>query len=499
MWEGYFVVKNIKRKGFIMYIKEQLIYGENPITQYLPEIDEKDLYGIMFLISNLGTKFLRHRRDYRCMSLDQQLRYSLFTQYNWRNNINNKEHPFNKLFIKEIKGNSKEHITNGYRPSGLLLNAYVQWAKNNVFYDLIEVGKEKKIMTKCKELNNYDYEDNDNTVKFTEEIDIDILHIEDEFKRLFNELIPIEIQENKNLTQEDCANFTQEDCAKILYILIPLHRFYNSIVKNNNKLKIQYKQVTSGRYYSTGEYSIHSLKREARKIILNDYNEYDISVSAPLLLSQIYKEITGEKVPSTIKDFIINKKMIREIFAQKYGISLDKSKEFFTSLFFGSRLLSNDNTGRSAATVSLGKKIVNSILLDKTSYEYLLYKDIHKLFDVISNHYRKIDKTKVVGYNGHTLKLNEWKKSSVVAHLYQSLESKVLDSMIKFYTTKTNDYNYVRVHDCLYTKKEIDTAELYQFIKKETGIDTLFVNPERKQLPDDELYKMMNFSSLKKK
>ena len=67
------------------------------------------------------------------------------------------------------------------------------------------------------------------------------------------------------------------------------------------------------------------------------------------------------------------------------------------------------------------------------------------------------------------------------------------------YTTKTNDYNYVRVHDCLYTKKEIDTAELYQFIKKETGIDTLFVNPERKQLPDDELYKMMNFSSLKKK
>lgn len=57
-------------------------------------------------------------------------------------------------------------------------------------------------------------------------------------------------------------------------------------------------------------------------------------------------------------------------------------------------------------------------------------------------------------------------KSSVVAHLYQSLESKVLDSMIKFYTTKTNDYNYVRVHDCLYTKKEIDTAELASTIKK---------------------------------
>ena len=128
----------------------------------------------------------------------------------------------------------------------------------------------------------------------------------------------------------------------------------------------------------------------------------------------------------------------------------------------------------------------------KTSYEYLLYKDVNKLFDVISNHYKGIDKKKVIGFNNHTLELKKWKKSSVVAHLYQSLESVVLDSMIKFYTTTTNDFNYVRVHDCLYTKKEIDESELYYFIKKDTEIDALFKEPIFKQYSDEKLYKMMN-------
>ena len=60
----------------------------------------------------------------------------------------------------------------------------------------------------------------------------------------------------------------------------PLKKIYYYILENNNKLKIHYKQSNSGRYYSIGEYSIHSLKKEVRNIILNDYNEYDISVSA---------------------------------------------------------------------------------------------------------------------------------------------------------------------------------------------------------------------------
>lgn len=478
-----------------MKIKKNLLYGDNPITDYLLKIEEKDLNGIMFLISNLTTGFYEHKFDRNCMSIDRDMRYSLFGQYNWRVKIDkDKDHIFHKLFVKKIEGNSYQRVTDGYEPTPLLIDAYIKWVSKNPYYELIKVS-DIAVVSKGQNIDTYDeiclYTDERNDVVckykniFTEEIEIEALYILENINELFK---PIEEYVNKGVIEPN-----KELYELIRYKIVPLRDFYNSIVENNHKLKITYGQTTSGRYYSIGHLSVHSLKKEVRNIILNGYNEYDISVSAPLLLSQIYKKITNEKVPSTIKDFIINKKRIREIFAEKYGVSLDKSKEFFTSLFFGSKLISNDFKFNSAVTQSLGIDIVNSILSDKSSYEYLLYKDVTKLFDVISNHYKKIDNRKVKGFNNHTLELKKWKKSSVVAHLYQSLESEVLDSMIKFYTTTTNDFNYVRVHDCLYTKVEINESELYRFIKIETGIDTLFRDPTSKQLCDNELYRMMNF------
>lgn len=477
-----------------MNIMKQLIDGNHPITEYLPKInDKKDLNGIMYLISNLSTRFYEHKFDKNCMSIDRDMRYSLFGQYNWRNNISdNKDHIFHKLFVKKIEGNSFNKATDGYEPTALLIDSYIKWSSKNPYYELIVVDN-KPIITKNKEIvsdDNFGILESDKISSignykrsFEEEIEINIGFIEYKLNELFKPL--------NEYIKQDTKEPNQELYDLLKYKIIPLQKFSNSIKNNENKLKITYGQTTSGRYYSIGNLSIHSLKKEVRNIILNDYNEYDICVSAPLLLSQIYKNITNEKVPSTIKDFIINKKRIREIFAQKYNISLDKSKEFFTSLFFGSRLIKNDFKFNSAVTQSLGIDVVNLILSDKTSYEYLLYKDVHKLFDVISNHYKKIDNTKVVGFNNHILELKKWNKSKVVSHLYQSLESVILDSMIKFYTTTTNDFNYVRVHDCIYTKKEINESKLYHFIKEETGIDTLFKEPISKQLDDDELYEMM--------
>lgn len=464
-----------------MKIKKNLLYGENPITNYLPEIEKKDINGIMYLISNISNRFLEHKSDSNCLSISREMKYDLFGQNRWRNEIkNNFEHIFHKLFRLKIIGNNIDKVTNGYEPTKLLIDSYCKWLSHNSTYELIEVNK-KQIKVKNTQLNDEDELRSD----FYEEIEINIEYIKN---KLIEYWEPVQKYLDKKTTESDVELY-----KLVKYKIEPLKKIYYYILENNNKLKIHYKQSNSGRYYSIGEYSIHSLKKEVRNIILNDYNEYDICVSAPLLLSQIYKNITNEKVPSTIKDFIINKKRIREIFAEKYCISVDKSKEFFTSLFFRSKLVCNDFKFNSSLTKSLGMDVVNYILSDKTSYEYLLYKDVNKLFDVISNYYKKIDNKKVIGFNNHTLELEKWKKSSVVAHLYQSLESVVLDSMIKFYTTTTNDFNYVRVHDCIYTKKEINETELYHFIKKETGVDTLFKEPFSKQLPNEKLYKIMNF------
>lgn len=464
-----------------MKIKKNLLYGNNPITDYLPKIQQEDINGIMYLISNISNRFLEHKFDSNCLSINKELKYDLFGQNRWRQKINkDSKHIFHKLFQLKFNGNNFNNATNGYEATKLLIDAYYKWLSHNPTYELIEVNKQQ-ISVKNIQINDEDELRSD----FYEEIEINIEYIKNKFVEYWE---PVQKYLDKETTESDAELY-----ELVKYKIEPLRKIYYYILENNNKLKIHYKQSNSGRYYSVGEYSIHSLKKEVRNIILNDYNEYDISVSAPLLLSQIYKNITNEKVPSTIKDFIINKKRIREIFAEKHSISLDKSKEFFTSLFFGSKLISNDFKFNSAVTQSLGIDVVNSILSDKTSYEYLLYKDVHKLFDVLSNHYKKIDKKKVIAFNKRTLELEKWNKSKVVAHLYQSLESLVLDSMINFYTTTTNDFNYVRVHDCLYTKKEIDESELYHFIKKDTEIDTLFKEPTSKQLSDRELYEMMNF------
>ena len=452
-----------------MKIKKQLIISDNPITDYLPKIEQIDLYPTMYLISNLSNRFLEHKLDSNCISIDKDMKYDLYGQYRWRTKIyNNNEHIFNQLFTERIQGNSHQKITNGYEPTKLLIDSYLKWLEKNPRYDLIEIND---INIKVKGIEMID--NVETRSDFYEEIEINVEPIKD----YFNEIMKSNIITHNDLTQK----------------ILPTHSFYNYIVENDNKLKIHYKQVNSGRYYSVGQYSIHSLKKEVRNVILNDYHEYDISVSSPLLLSQIYKEISGDtKVFETISYFIKNKKRIREIFSEKYNITLEQSKTFFTSLFFGSRLQENDFYYHSSVTRTLDKDVVNYILSDTTSYEYLLYQDVKKLFKVISEHYKKIDKTKVIGYNNHTLELEKWKSESVVSHLYQSLESVILESMIKFYTQTTNDYNYVRVHDCLYTKQEISEYDLYHFIKKDTTFDTLFKDPTSKQSSDLEIYQRMN-------
>ncbi|MCT7584717.1 hypothetical protein N5U55_11475 [Aliarcobacter butzleri] len=356
-----------------MKIKKNLLYGDNPITNYLPEIEKEDINGIMYLISNLSNRFLEHKFDNNCLSISKDMKYDLFSQNRWRQIIDKKpEHVFHKLFQLRFYGNNLNQATNGYQITKLLIDSYCKWLSYNPTYELIEVNK-KQVRIKDIQI---DEEVDETKSNFYEEVEINIEYIK---KKLIEYWEPVQKYLDKETVEADAELF-----KFIKYKIEPLRKMYYYISENNNKLKIYYRQSHSGRYYSIGEYSIQSLKKEVRNIILNDYNEYDISVSAPLLLSQIYKSITNENIPSTIKYFIINKKRIREIFAEKYNISLDKSKEFFTSLFFGSKLLSNDFKYNSAVTKSLGIDIVNLILSDKTTYEYQLYKDIKKLFDVIS-------------------------------------------------------------------------------------------------------------------
>ncbi len=195
-----------------MYIMKQLIDGNHPITQYLPKIIDKDLNGIMYLISNLSTRFYEHKFDKNCMSMDRDMRYSLFGQYNWRNNIrNNEDHIFHKLFVKKIEGNSFNKATDGYEPTPLLIDSYIKWLSKNPYYELIEVNN-KPIITKNKKIVSADNFGNLESDKissignykrsFEEEIEINIDFIENKFNELFKPLNEYIKQDTKEQNQE---------------------------------------------------------------------------------------------------------------------------------------------------------------------------------------------------------------------------------------------------------------------------------------------------------
>lgn len=268
-----------------MKIKKNLLYGDNPITNFLPKIEEKDINGIMYLISNISNRFLEHKFDSCCLSISKEMKYDLFGQNRWRQKIDkNCEHIFHKLFKLKFIGNNLNNATNGYEPTKLLIDSYYKWLSYNPTFELIEMNKQQ-IRIKDIQLNDEVELRSD----FYEEIEINLEHIKNKLVEYWE---PVQKYLDKKTTEPDAELY-----ELVKYKIEPLRKIYYYILENNNKLKIHYKQSNSGRYYSVGEYSIHSLKKEVRNIILNDYNEYDISVSAPLLLSQIYKNrLNGKKL-----------------------------------------------------------------------------------------------------------------------------------------------------------------------------------------------------------
>lgn len=129
-----------------MKIKKSLLYSVNPITNYLPKIHKKDFNGILFLISNIDSRFFEHKYDSTCLSLSQEMRYSLFGQNRWRIIYNDKSHLFHKLFKQQITGNSYQKITNGYKVTKYLISIYHKFLQSNEDYPCEYISLDDKIV-----------------------------------------------------------------------------------------------------------------------------------------------------------------------------------------------------------------------------------------------------------------------------------------------------------------------------------------------------------------
>lgn len=497
-----------------MKVLTALRYSKHPITDFLPfELnqdygrDDRHLDPILWLITQMHNGFLTHNHTncIDCIYISQDMLTSLFTESQWykvKNNIStNKDHPFHKLFEIQYNGSSgqgtNQAFYSAYRASKLLQNAYLNWFRANIHTDFYEYYKGyNKPISKGKRRKSPDvFLNKKDKVKFLEEDTTDYN---------ISEIVEVDTSKADSYLLEQLTNNTKLE-TKDINKLLRLKHIIAYVKNNNNQLEIRYKTADSGRFYSVGFNNILAIRKEARKALFHNYHEYDIESAAPLLLAQEYKKITGdERVPLSIGAFIRNKKIIREEFALKYDISLEESKRFFTSLFFGAEAQPWDEKEKTSLTKTVSIKNIKSIINQK-GYIYRILKETKLLFKTIAKHHKRKNKNgdyeDIVGHGNNILKpdsmktkkgIKRWSDKKVTAHIYQSIESEILKTMIEYYTTTTKDRNYIRVHDCMYTKEPIDTSKLYKYIKSKTGYDTLFKRPVSKEWSREDIRILLN-------
>ena len=102
------------------------------------------------------------------------------------------------------------------------------------------------------------------------------------------------------------------------------------------------------------------------------------------------------------------------------------------------------------------------------------------------NEVKKITCWSVINDCGNKMEFEgRWNNAKVTAHVYQGLESKILNTCIDYYKSKHDDTSYLLIHDGFYSQHELNTKDLEKIILDKTGLSVYF--EPRKQTLDIEI------------
>ncbi|MDP3588894.1 MAG: hypothetical protein Q8R58_12675 [Sulfuricurvum sp.] len=462
-------------------IYNTLIDGENPLSNFIPELtitsssskhDKRTVDAILYLVTNLGNSFFRHQEFEECLNLSRETLYELFGEYYYRNTIkSDDDHVFNKLFRRWHRGNSIDGLGNSaYGTTDYFDKAYLQWliANENQSLSLIDTDIE--------------IDDTDDADMFSHVfVDIDAIkhRMSGNYLQLrewLSQIIQCEYLDAMNDDEVyDVAKIIQENESirkEIVYEISALKHILAQTT-DGNRLKIKYKTSDAGRYYGFGKFNLQSIKKDIRKVVLNNYHSYDIESAAPVILAQIYTRITGKPTPKSIQYYIDNKKAFRVALALYLVRSMDKAKMIFNMLFFGARTNENDIFHKTSISKLIGDKLNHALLNNR--YFKPLVRDIKMMFKTIGDYYKnnhsvEVGKKWIIQNDkGREIELDKWDNGKVVAHVYQGIESIILDTCIDYYKSKHDDASYLLIHDGFYALHELNVADLEQCIFNETG------------------------------
>ena len=445
--------------------------------------------GVIALLSNLFNPAYEHKET-NDISFNHTLLESLFGREKIEGKFQNKwqqpNHLFSKVFTLEKVGNSIEKVTSSYKADIFIFTHLVRYQIKNepnlVEYTLKDViidtlNKEANLIIPqpINKFNKPVPKEN----QFIEEVKVDTEFIRQRLKELKKQL-------NEYASEDRSMNsFIYKQILHIPNLKNTLRDIFvlqEVLSQSENGIwTVLYENHLYGRDYGKG-LNPQYLKKDLRKIVLKGYTESDIEIASPTILSQIYEKITGEKTPKTIEVLINYKEEIRILLAYRLGISYDKAKEIFTSLFFASKMPSEKQIGW--GFTSIDDEILKGMSdatreLIKHDYVRLLHKDIERVFKAISHHYRTAEIEKLIKENKENKgKSKTIQDKDIVTVVYHREEQKILSVMIDY--LKSNGVKYfVRIHDALLyldSKDTVSEQEMKQLVLDKTGYRIKFTS-----------------------
>ena len=217
-----------------------------------------------------------------------------------------------------------------------------------------------------------------------------------------------------------------------------------------------YIETNSGRLYGQ-DIHLQTLPREIKEAALSGQYDYDFENCHYAILSQIAIRY-GVDTPF-INDYLANKKQIRKRLASSIDVSIDKLKSCLIALIYGAsielkpKLALSDELGIEKLAKLVRNRIFNG-----------LHKDIKAARSAVLRNYQH--NCSVINEMGKRLNCKK-SKSSLLAHILQGYEAKMLNIVINMYG---NEITLLQHDGFTSPNPGINTHKIEAEIFKETGL-----------------------------
>jgi hypothetical protein len=291
------------------------------------------------------------------------------------------------------------------------------------------------------------------------------------------------IMANKNYhIQNDTIRKYREQAEQVLLIAEITGGVFPQIIKESDY----------GRRYYTGQ-SLQTMNKIVRGAALGNHYQYDLNAAVYAIKFFLCSHITDKKFTYTgeyieggakYKDSI-RKEIADHVFRPDFepeAWQIDTIKSVITSIGFGASTTSRgyfDDGGiwqnTSIADIfTYRSKSSGNMVLAKDKYERLLNHSWLKEFmleqkemtDLITKWYIN---NNMVNKQDHSFLVdgrNSFNKNRLMAYVFQTIERGIMDKTQEFIEQSGNSV-LLRVHDAIYTRKQVDMAELHLMLSEE--------------------------------